>query len=208
MRVLLWLSLVILTCNTAFANLVSGNFIENNQQITYLQDENKWSFEEISDNSIVLVKKLMEGTGCYSVYNYADDTLAFALASGTEFIQNGRLVVCDNNTLSYSEIVYKNGSFMQVPMEISEIQTMFPQAEILRMSQISEDNRVWLHKPLFKKKIVLLVNDTDRYFYKLTCSSRKVQNSEISGLLTFSRYGFYKFTHFGERNGQLIFYVR
>ena len=67
---------------------------------------------------------------------------------------------------------------------------------------------MWLHKPLFKKKTILLVNDTDRYFHKITCKSKNIQDSEIKGLITIPRYGIIRFTHFGKHKGKLTFYIR
>ena len=67
---------------------------------------------------------------------------------------------------------------------------------------------MWIHKPLFKNKKILLVNDTDRYFNKISCKSKNIQDSKIKGLITISRYGIFKFKHYGQRDGKLIFYIR
>ena len=67
---------------------------------------------------------------------------------------------------------------------------------------------MWIHKPIFKKKTFILVNDTDRFFHRITCKSKNTQDPEIKGLFTISRYGIIRFTHFGERDGKLTFYIR
>jgi hypothetical protein len=103
---------------------------------------------------------------------------------------------------------YDNGRFEQVPMEINEVQQLFPDVELFKVSNIDNDGKTWLHKPLFKNKTILLFNDTDRFFHKITCKSKKAQDVDIKGLITFSRYGIYRFKHFGKHKGELVFYIR
>ena len=67
---------------------------------------------------------------------------------------------------------------------------------------------MWLHKPLGKQRNLLLFNDTDRCFHSLNTLSKGVQDSEIKGLIKINKYGIIRFSHFGERDGKLVFYIR
>ena len=67
---------------------------------------------------------------------------------------------------------------------------------------------MWIHNPIGEKKELLFVNDSDKYFYKLTSNCKNAQSQEIRGLITLSRYGIYRFTHYGQRDGKLTIYVR
>lgn len=206
-KIFLILTFLLLMLPT-FAETESPTVLINNSEVYYSKDSNTWSSAKLDDNSIMLTKTLVEGTGSYSRYNYSEDSLAFALATDYEFLKNGKLIIVDNNLLSYSQMIYDGENFQQIPLNIDEIQEVFQDAEILRVSNIDDDNKTWLHKPFLKKKTILLVNDTDKCFHKLTTKSKNVQDEEIKGLLTFSRYGYYKFKHFGQRDGKLIFYIR
>ena len=193
----------IILCTPVFAQEVL-----HDDKVYYSEMNNSWNLEPQEDAEIVLTKKLYEGTGSYSKYLNQDGSLAFALSTGCEIIKNGKLIVVDNNLLKYYKVICEDGYFYQELLTDEEIQEAFPEAEIIKISWIDEDNKLWIHKPFFRKKIILLVNDTDRYFHKLTCKRKSAQDEKINGLITLPFYGFYRFTHFGERNGKLIFYVR
>lgn len=206
-KVLVVLSLLV-GCNFVFANPNPYDVIYNEYQAVYTPSENTWSAGGLADDRIVFTKEVVEGAGSYSRYNYEDGSLAFALSTDCEIIKDGNLIVVDNNLLRYYRIIYDNGSFEQVPMSAEEVQQIFPDAELFKVSNIDNDGKTWLHKPLLKKKTILLFNDTDRFFHKITCKSKNAQDSDIKGLITFSRYGIYRFKHFGKHKGELVFYIR
>lgn len=175
----------------------------------YSIETGKWYLgEPISDDDIVLTKKLFTGTGAYSQYYYPDGTLAISLCSGYEFVKDGLLVIVNNENLTYSKLVYSDGVFEEAPIEFLEIQTMFPETQLVRLSLLDSDNKMWVHKPLFKKKSLFFINDTDKYYYNLTAKVKSLQPTELRSFVVLSHYGFYTFTHFGERNGKIRLYVR
>ena len=208
MRKFFIILLLFLGCNIIFANENIHNSINDGDSIIYLPYEQKWATGSADEDGIVFKKILVEGTGSHSIYKNQDDSLAFALATDYEMINNGNLIVVDNNLLKYYKLVYNNEAFEQIELTEDEIRVIFPNAEILKISQIDNDNKMWLHKPFSKKRVLLLVNDTDKFFHRITCKSKNIQDSEIKGLITISRYGIVRFSHFGERNGKLIFYIR
>ena len=199
--------MVLLFSNVVFASENPHNAIYNNNLVYYNPLEAKWS-NTPSENDIVLKKELIEGTGSYSIYKYDDSRLAFALSTDFEIISNGKLITIDNNLLGYNKIVYDGEQFIQTSLTEEEIQETFPNAELFKLSQIDDDNKIWLHKPLFKKRTLLLINDSDKYYHSISTKSKKVQDPEIKGLITIARYGILTFRHLGERNGKLIIYIR
>lgn len=187
---------------------IPNNFINHNDKIFYSELNNTWHTELLEDENLVLKKTLYEGAGSYSIYNKEDGSLAFALATDCELINNGKLIIVDNNVLKYYKLEYNNGSVEQIELTDEEIQEIFPQAEIFKLSQIDSDNKIWLHKPFKKQRTLILVNDTNKFFHGITCKSKNVQDPEIKGLIKISRYGIIRFTHFGEYKGSLTFYIR
>lgn len=206
-KILTFLFLIVLIL-PAVAEENIHNALYNESTAVYSLENNSWSNEKINENDIVLKKTLIEGTGSHSIFYYEDGTLGFALATNYELIKNGKMIIIDNNLLKYYKMVYENESFRQVELTYNEIMEVFPQAEIFRLSLIDEDNKIWIHKPFMKKRTLLLVNDTEKFFHSLTCKSKNVQDKEIKGLITISRYGVIKFKHFGEYKGKLTFWVR
>ena len=194
--------------STVFADNNTLNLIKNEDKVFYSQENSIWLKEPENNNEQILTKTLFEGAGSYSIYNKEDGSLAFALATDCELINNGKLIIVDNNILKYYKLEYNDGSIEQIGLTDEEIQGVFPEAEIFKLSQIESDNKIWLHKPFRKERTLILVNDTDKFFHGINCKSKNVQNPEIKGLIKISRYGIIRFTHFGEYKGSLTFYIR
>ena len=194
--------------STVFADNNTLNLIKNEDKVFYSQENSIWLKEPENNNEQILTKTLFEGAGSYSIYNKEDGSLAFALATDCELINNGKLIIVDNNILKYYKLEYNDGSIEQIELTDEEIQGVFPEAEIFKLSQIESDNKIWLHKPFRKERTLILVNDTDKFFHGINCKSKNVQNPEIKGLIKISRYGIIRFTHFGEYKGNLTFYIR
>ena len=194
--------------STVFADENTFNLIKNEDKVFYSQENSIWLKEPETNNEQILTKTLFEGAGSYSIYNKEDGSLAFALATDCELINNGKLIIVDNNILKYYKLEYNGRSIEQIELTDEEIQEVFPEAEIFKLSQIESDNKIWLHKPFRKERTLILVNDTDKFFHGINCKSKNVQNPEIKGLIKISRYGIIRFTHFGEYKGSLTFYIR
>ena len=194
--------------STVFADDNTLNLIKNEDKVFYSQENSIWLKEPETNNEQILTKTLFEGAGSYSIYNKEDGSLAFALATDCELINNGKLIIVDNNILKYYKLEYNGRSIEQIELTDEEIQEVFPEAEIFKLSQIESDNKIWLHKPFRKERTLILVNDTDKFFHGINCKSKNVQNPEIKGLIKISRYGIIRFTHFGEYKGSLTFYIR
>lgn len=208
MKKVLLILLLFWGSNFVLANPNEYDVIFNDCQAVYTPSKDSWSVGEIAEDGIVLTKELIEGSGSYSKYNYSDGKLAFALPTDSEIIKDGRLIVVDNNLLKFSEVIYNGEIFEQVPINKEDVRRLFPEIEIFEISKIDNDNKVWLHKPLLKKRTILLYNDTDKFFHGISTKSKNTQNTDIRSIITFSRYGIFRFKHYGEHNGKLIFYIR
>ena len=209
MKKILAILFLIIGCNFTFANENPHSAVYNGTKVFHSNYESAWSLIDVNTyDKIVLTKNLKEGTGSCSIYNYSDGSLAFALATDFEIIKNKKLIIVDNNLLKYSKVIYNGETFEQVPLNDEEIKEAFPNAEIFKMSWIDSDNKIWLHKPLFKKRTLLLVNDTENFYHQFACKYKNVQDPEIKGLITINRSGIFRFKHFGARDGELTFYIR
>ena len=200
--------IIFLISGKVYANPNLYDAIFDNYQVIYNVSKNNWSVGGVADDKIVLTKKVVEGATNYSKYYYQDGTLAFALETDCEVVINGKFIVVDNNLLKYTKVIYDEGNFRQVYISEDEIIEVFPDVELLKISSIDADDKTWLHKPLFKKRVLLLYNDTDKFFHQLTCKFKKVQDTNIKGLITFNRYGIFSFKHYGKYKGKLVFYIR
>lgn len=178
--------------------------VYENDKVIYDTKTKCWSKEE-NKEGIILYKKTSSGTGSYSIYYYKCDKPAFQSGSNFEFIDDKKLIAVDNASLKYSKIIFDGSKFIQIPLEIEELKTIFPDAEIIKISHF-KNNKLTIKKPLFKKKTVLLVNDTDEFFHKYFVSPESSANKNIKGLITLSKkFTKVKFCHLGEKDGLTIY---
>lgn len=193
------------SCNITSAN--EFDIINDGDIVVYNDIADFWSIEENAGQE-VFTKTLYDGAGSYSQYLDENGKIRFTLTTDFEFVKDGVLYAIDNEELKYYKIVYNGDSFEEILLNYSEIEDLFPNAEIISLANIDDDNKLWIHKPLLQKKEILFVNDSNKYFHKLTAKCKDVQNKDIRGLVTISRYGIYRFKHFGERDGSLTLYIR
>ena len=200
--------ILISTCNV-FAIDFDFEQIDDNKQIFYNQIENTWNTaSNDNENELILTKKLYDGAGSYSQYLNSDEDIVFTLRTNFEFIKDGELFAINNEELKYYKIIFNGENFIEVPLDHEEVQILFPEVEIVRLSLIDDDNKIWIHKPFLQEKNILFINDSNKYYHKLTPKCTKAQHPEIKALVTISRYGIYRFKHYGQRDGKLTIYVR
>lgn len=192
--------------------------IYTSEQVAYNPETGKWSrvitkkipawlkqedLEETEvDPSIILTKRTSTGTGSYSLYFYDKKNLAIALRSNYEFVQDGRLIAVDNANLKYYEIVYAGGKFKEVPLTDSQLKEIFDDAQIVKISEFKND-KYTTTKRFFSIKRLLLVNDTDKSFYKFSYKPPKVQQTDVKGYITSPKYEKIIFSHYGDKDGAL-----
>lgn len=207
-KIFLSILFLLFSCVFSLAEEESYQVINDGDTLVYSNIDSAWSLEKKHEDDITFKKVLYEGNGSHSIYNNEDGSLGFALATDCELISGNNLIIVDNNLLKYYKLEYDFGEITQVELTESEIKEVFPQAEIFKLSQIDADNKVWIHKPFRKKRVLIFVNDTNQFFHSLTCKSKKIQDSIVKGLVTISRYGIIRFSHLGEYKGKLTIYVR
>ncbi len=174
-------------------------------QVVYSPTAKVFSTGGMAPDRLILTKKVTGGTGSYSEY-YVNGKKVLALGSNFEFVKDGQLVACHNADLKYYKVVYANKKFSETPMTQAELQKMFPNAEIIKISQF-KDGVVTVKKPLFSKKEILLVNDTKQYFHKYSYKPSRVQKTDVLGLANITLPGKIKFSHYGENNKEFPMYT-
>lgn len=205
------MTIAFLSLNNIFAEEVQeiSETQPNISQFIYNPYSETWRTGDVTEDSDVLLnKQLIEGASSYTQFFYSDNTIAGTLNTDYEFIKNGKLYGINNNELKFYEIIFNGDYFEEIELNVEEVQKLFPDTEIIRLSQIDSDNKMWLSKPMFKKKDFLFINDSDKSYYKLTPKMKKLQQSEIKGLITIPFYGMFTLNHFGEYKGKIRIYIR
>ena len=159
----------------------------------------KWSTQKTASKDIKLIYKMYSTSGGYSEYYNNKGKLAIGPFSNREFIDNGNLVGVDNGNLKLINYYYDNGYFRNRELDDSYIRKLFPDVELVKVSQF-KNNEITLYKKPFEQKKFLVVNDTANNYYKYTFKPANMSDKDVNGLLTVNRFGKIIFSHYGDDN--------
>ncbi len=187
---------ILLMCSPVFAGDMEP--VLNNTKLFYSPKSNLFSIGKSNDGDISISKKTSTGTGNYSIYSFSDNNEPTMLGSDYEFVFNGRLITCHNAELKIYELVYNGKNFEEKQLTDEQIQEIFPNAEIIKISQFNQDKKLTVKKHFLKKKDFLLLNDTKEYFHKYSFHPQSVKISPVGGLFKVSSIGKITFSHFGQ----------
>jgi len=201
-KFLLFIFFIVLITNTALAY----DTVENNYEITY-SPKMGWAFSSNDKSKIILIKKISEGSGGYSEYYYEDGTLAITLNSDYEFIFDNNLICVVNSNFKYYKLIKTSNGFKISALTIPELKEIFPNTDIIKISEFVDD-QIIIKKAPFKDKNILLLNDTNKYFYKYSLTPNYIQDENIKGLLHINNYGEFEFSHYEDENEKLKITVR
>lgn len=173
------------------------DFVDNS--VFYNIQTQKWNTQQTSQKDIRLIYKMYSTSGGYSEYYNNKGKLAIGPFSNREFIDNGNLIGVDNGSLKLIKYYYSNGYFKIVELDDKYISSLFPDVELIKVSQFS-DNEITLYKKPFEQKKFLIINDTDNNYYKYEFKPAHVSDKDVNGLLTVSKFGKIIFSHYGDDN--------
>ncbi|CDE59397.1 unknown [Fusobacterium sp. CAG:439] len=192
-KILIIFLLLFSTCLSAY----SFDYIKEKQYVFYNPQTEKWSLEQTSPKDIRLMYKMFVGSGGFSEYYNNKGKLAIGPFTNMEFINNGDFIGVDNANLKFVKYVYNDGYFNIVPLNEKYIQTLFPDAQIIKISQF-KNNEITIYKKPFEKKKYLILNDTKKGFYKYSYSPQNVKKTYITALLDINKFGKITFSHYGD----------
>ena len=191
----IFLTLIILISASLSAN--SFDFVENS--VYYNLQTQKWSLNRQTPKDVKLIYKMYSASGGYSEYYNNRGKLAIGPFSNREFIDDGNLIGIDNGNLKLIKYYYDNGYFRNSILDEGYIGKLFPEIEIIKLSKFVNNEITIYKKPLEQKKILIL-NDTKNNYYKYTFKPANIENKDITGLITVSKFGKIVFSHYGDDN--------
>lgn len=191
----IFLTLIILISASLSAN--SFDFVENS--VYYNLQTQKWSAKRTTPKDIKLIYKMYSTSGGYSEYYNNRGKLAIGPFSNREFIDDGNLIGIDNGNLKLIKYYYDNGYFRNSILDEGYIGKLFPEIEIIKLSQFVNNEITIYKKPLEQKKILIL-NDTKNNYYKYTFKPANIEDKDITGLITVGKFGKIVFSHYGDDN--------
>lgn len=187
----------------------STQTIYENSQVIYSPQAEAWALDGVTENRVVLTKKVSVGSGNYSEFYGADDEIAFSFGTGVEFLYNDKLIAQDVYSLKFYSIFFNPlmQKFDKRNVTNIGLQKVFPDAKIVKVSEFKND-KMRIKKPLFKPVKILLVNDTPEYFYKYRFQGDNFEAYNLAGFLNIKKMGTIKFTHPNEDFKTLTIKIR
>lgn len=129
------------------------NAIQDNSEIVYSPAFLQWSQACAHKDDIVFKK---------SDIGYITDSAEIKLNSDFQFLYLGRFLGVDNSNLKYYEIEYINDSFVERALTYEEIQEIFSDFDVLKISDFTRGTYTIINH--CDEKYILLYNDTEQSF--------------------------------------------
>lgn len=196
------LTAIILSINATWAYnynpVILNNGIKDNQIIKYCPKSGNWN-EKCTDE-MVFEHHYTIGSGGYSEYKFNGNL--YDTDTCYEFLSGNNLIGYNPYKLKFYYLKFQNNSFERTELTDSQIKDLFPNVEIVKLSQFNNDE-ITLYKPVLKKKAFLFINDTDREFYKYQFENYKNQSEFIHGIFEPRHAGTYIYSHFGGRDKEI-----
>ena len=164
------------------------NDIPVNSAVYYQYQTKFWSNKD-TKGAIKFVKLLTSGENVFS--EYCDGELHYDSNSTREFFFNGNLIGYNKNTMKFHRILFEDGTFSEEKLNEKVLKEIFPECEIIRVSQF-KDNTMILKRSPFKKKTYLLMNDTNVMFYNYAFENLDNSNEAFNCIFTPPKSGIYK----------------
>ena len=176
--------------------IYAANYKSCGKEIYYTPETNKWSCKQQTKNDIHLTNRGFIGSGGFSEYIYQNGKLAIGPETNIEFIVNGELYGINSHDLKFIKYYYNNGEIKSKILRENEVQELYPDYEIVKISQF-KNNEITINKKIFTKKKIILLNDTPNSFYKYSYKPASTNKCNIRTFITLSHPGKIIFSHYG-----------
>lgn len=168
-----------------------------------------WTTKVTRKDTDYFIKFISDGSGSYSEFYNSDGSFAFNTGCQYEFIYKGSLIGYSNPDLKFYDFTLTNGELVRRELTFEEIQALFPDYKIIKISEFSPNtNSLKIKKDKHNFKIILL-NDTDRnfYHYSFTSGNARFKTYPLTGFIDIKKKGMIQFSHFGENTANFPWYI-
>lgn len=198
---------MILFCGAVSAEKIQYKNINDGERITF-SDLGQWKFaDKKTDN--YFVKKISDGTGAYSEFYTPQNEFVFSTGCQYEFLYNGSLIGYSNFDLKFYEFVLNNELLEQRELSENEVKELFKNFDIIRVSDFTTSTNSLRIKKTKRHYKIILLNDTDRYFYHygFTSNNAKFETYPVKGFLDITKKGMIQFSHFGDNTKENPWFI-
>lgn len=172
--------------------------IDAGERITY-SETGKWSLAN-RKSAEYFVKQVSDGTGNYSEFYSPQGEFLFSTGCQYEFIHNGNLIGYSNHELRFYEFTMEKGILAQRELTEDEVSELFQNFKIVKISDFTTSTNSLRLKKDKRHFRIMLLNDTDRYFYHygFTSNNAEFKTYPLKGFINITKKGMIQFSHFGD----------
>ena len=171
--------------------------IRDLQIVDYNPATRTWS-RNLGLNDYVFTKHVADSSSGYSEYKF--NGKLYDIDSTYEFLSAGRFFGYNAHTLKLFELTFNGENFEQRELTDEEILYFFPDMEIIKVSQFDENNEFVIELPIFERVELMIINDTDREFYKYQFEYFKNKNRAFNNIFEIRMPRVLVFSHFKSRD--------
>ena len=183
--------------NLCISSAFAYTYIQEKEKVFYNPQNSTWSSEKQTENDIQLKNKSFIGSGGFTEYYYSNGELAIGPETNIEYLHDGNLIGINSQELKFYKFVFENNKFEKKLLSVDEIAQLYPEYSIIRVSDF-QNNEITIYKKFFSKKNILLLNDTDKSFYKYNYKPSSVNPQHIKPFIKISHAGKIIFSHYGD----------
>lgn len=168
-----------------------------------------WITKINKSDSNYFTKKISAGTGSYSEFYNPEGDFVFSTGCQYEFILDGKLYGYSNYDLKFYEFTFNEDILEQRELSQDEVQELFKNYEIIKISDFAASTNSLKIKKHGRNFKIILLNDTDRYFYNYSYSSNnaKFKIYPLKGFLCITKKGMIQFSHFGDNTKNFPWFI-
>ncbi len=189
-----------------FLNIPYKN-IKEEEKIKFENDS--WTDKVSRRDNDYIIKFISDGTGNYSEFYSSKGNLYFTTGCQYEFVYKGDLIGYSNQDLKFYDFRLNGNELIKRELTETEVQALFPDFKIIKISEFSQStNSLKVKKEGVNFKVILL-NDTDRYFYhySFTTGNSKFETYPLKGFLNIKKRGMIQFSHFGDNTKNTPWFI-
>ncbi len=149
--------------------------VSEGQTIFYSFVSGKWSYQKPKhfQKKVLDVTRYVVSDEKYSEYVSQKGQVYSPAGSNYEFLYKGRLIAYHFYDAKFYEIIYnkQNKAFIEIPLSDTDVKKIMGYPKLIRISQFDSEKKIIVHKKPFIRQWYLIVNDTDKYFYRYFLST-------------------------------------
>lgn len=172
-----------------------SNNIKIEDTISFSTTKQEW--ERNTNNDYTFKKYITVGTGGFTEFEY--NHKKYMPGTTFEFFNNKELIGYNHHNLKFYRLIFNGKDFIKQPLNEKEVQNLFPDAEIIKISEL-KNNKITVYKPLLKTKTFILWNDTNRDFYKYFFENYHNEKTLFRAVFKAKYPKTFIYSHFGSRD--------